>query len=64
MTLLVEREMAFCRCDVCGAESEEIKDPVAAQRVAVTFFGWRVFKLNDKWQHACKGCRDKWREKQ
>jgi hypothetical protein len=64
MTTLIERGQTFCRCDVCGADSPEIEsdDIVAAQRVALTFFSWRVFKLNGVWQHSCPQCVVKWRK--
>jgi hypothetical protein len=60
-----DSKRAFIKCDSCPAQSTPVSNSnrMRAQRVAVNFFGWRVFNDNGLWKHACPNCVAKWKNK-
>lgn len=67
MTTSIENKHARVRCDGEGCtETVAIANDnvMRAQRVAVNFFGWRVYKEDGFWKHACPKHVDEWKAKQ
>jgi hypothetical protein len=67
VTTFVEDGKAGVRCDTEGCDAVNTvsnTNIMRAQRVAINFFGWRVYKENDLWRHACPKHVDEWKAKQ
>lgn len=56
MTTFIKHDQAGVRCDAkdCTAINMVSNSNIMrAQRVAVNFFGWRVYNEDGLWKHAC-----------